>query len=90
MIRPDSQGHPAEADVEVQLEAMADRFIESLRAGEVPDRDALISEHPEIEDLARRHLALVEMLHRADMGTKYKATLDDREGEAGAKGNQGP
>ena len=37
--------------VEQQVEALVERFLEELRAGATPDRQALVAEHPEIAGL---------------------------------------
>ena len=65
MMEREPMRDPSESDVELQVEAIAERFLDRLQAGEAPDKKALVSAHPEIADRLGRHLALVEMLHRA-------------------------
>src|SRR5262249_41614798 len=52
------------AETERALEELAEQYLARLRAGEVPDRRALVEAHPHLGDLLDRRLALVELLHR--------------------------
>lgn len=65
MIQQGPGGDPAEPDVEIELEEIAEEFLHRLQAGEVPDKRAFMSAHPEISELVEQHLAVVEMLHHA-------------------------
>lgn len=50
---------------ERRVEEVAERYLDDLLAGESPDREGIVAAHPEIGDVLRRRLALVEMLYRA-------------------------
>jgi tetratricopeptide (TPR) repeat protein len=62
---PPAPGAPPKtlADLEGQLEALVERYIDQLHAGLSPDRRALLAAHPELADVLERRLALVEMIH---------------------------
>lgn len=54
-----TNGH---SDAEEQIEAIVERFLEQLQAGENPDRAALETAHPELAPALGRRLAVVEMM----------------------------
>src|SRR5262245_7440282 len=51
-------------DAEQRVEALVERFLEQLQAGEAPDRPALVAAHPELAPGLERRLALVETMFR--------------------------
>ena len=56
---------PADLEAEFLVEAIAEQYLERLRAGEVPDRRALASTLPRIGDLLEKHLSLIEQIYAA-------------------------
>ncbi|MCZ6691295.1 MAG: hypothetical protein O7H41_17040 [Planctomycetota bacterium] len=56
---------PVESEEEFLVEAIAEQFLERLRAGEAPDRRALASTLPRIGDLLEKHLSLIEHIYAA-------------------------
>jgi WD40 repeat protein/tetratricopeptide (TPR) repeat protein/tRNA A-37 threonylcarbamoyl transferase component Bud32 len=75
----ESTAGPVPPDAEPQVEALVERFLEQLRAGEEPDRRALVAAHPDIAPLLDRRLALVEMMFQAAQA----AHLPRPQGESG-------
>ncbi len=66
---------PAEAEAEFLVEAIAEQYLERLRAGEAPDRRALASTLPRIGDLLEKHLSLIELMYAA---REFQMREDDR------------
>src|SRR5438132_14313381 len=56
--------------VEQQVETLVERFVEDLRAGAAPDRQALLAKHPEIAEPLARRLALVETMYRVAQASR--------------------
>ena len=56
---------PVDSEVEFLVEAIAEQYLERLRAGEAPDRRALASTLPRIGDLLEKHLSLIEQIYAA-------------------------
>src|SRR5262245_7970788 len=52
------------ANAERQIEALVERSLEQLQAGQTPERPALVAAHPELAPELERRLALVEMMYR--------------------------
>src|SRR5262245_20480307 len=50
-----------------EVEAVAAQFLAQLRAGEKPDREAVVRAHPHLADRLGRRLALVEMIYRVGL-----------------------
>ncbi|MCZ6692226.1 MAG: hypothetical protein O7H41_21805 [Planctomycetota bacterium] len=66
---------PADLEAEFLVEAIAEQYLERLRAGEAPDRRALASMLPTIGNLLEKHLSLIELIHAA---REFQAREDDR------------
>ena len=56
---------PAEREAEFLVEAIAEQYLERLRAGEAPDRRVLASTLPGIGDRLEKHLSLIELIYAA-------------------------
>jgi hypothetical protein len=54
---------PPPSEIEEQLEAIAERYLEALRAGLPPDRSALTAAHPGLAPWLERRLRMTELLH---------------------------
>src|SRR5438046_770769 len=50
-----------------EVEPLVERYLAQLRAGENPDRDALIRAHPLLADRLEPRLALAEMIYRVGL-----------------------
>jgi len=66
---PSSEPFPSSAaklpaELEAQVESLAERYLDQLQTGHNPDRAAWVAAHPEIAAALDQQLALVEMMHR--------------------------
>ena len=57
------RGKPA--NIQREVEEMAENFLDQLQAGESPDRKAIVSANPAIAGPLQRRLALFELLFQA-------------------------
>jgi hypothetical protein len=48
-----------------RIEEIAEQYLDSLLAGEGPDREAIVSAHPDIAYELDRRLSLVDLLYAA-------------------------
>jgi eukaryotic-like serine/threonine-protein kinase len=77
------------------IEALAGRFLAQLRAGENPDREALLRAHPELAGPLERRLAFVEMVYRVGLvpeeeRTSLAETVNQTSSAAGDSAAQAP
>jgi hypothetical protein len=54
-----------------RLEEIAEQYLESLLAGEGPDRRAIVDAHPDIASELDRRLSLVDLLYAARPGPTW-------------------
>ncbi len=68
----DGTSGPAPPDVEQQVEAVVEQFLEQLRAGQVPDRTTWVAAHPQLAPWLERRLSLVEVIYRVARAVQPK------------------
>ena len=56
---------PEEREAEFLVEAIAEQYLDRLRAGDAPERRVLASTLPGIGDLLEKHLSLIELIYAA-------------------------
>src|SRR3954451_6821399 len=68
----DGTSGPASPDVEQQVEALVEQFLEQLRTGQVPDRTNWVAAHPQLAPWLERRLTLVEVICRVARAVQPK------------------
>jgi serine/threonine protein kinase len=63
-------------DAELEAEEIAERYLEHLQAGGMPDRASWLAAHPALATVLDGHLALVERLHAASQESQVAPAGD--------------
>src|SRR5262245_10215483 len=60
-----------------EIETLVEQFRAALRAGQQPDRQAILAAHPHLGERLELRLAMVEMVHRLGLESEPGAPLPD-------------
>ncbi len=63
--RRDSRSFRSAPDTERLIESIAEEYLDQLQSGMTPNREALVSSHPDLSVILDRRLSLVEMMYHS-------------------------
>src|SRR4051794_20794666 len=83
--REGQDSSPQSADADGLVEEITERYLDQLHAGQVPDRQTLLSVYPDLAARLTRELDLIETLYgaaRTRSGEIAEGTSGERKGAA--------
>ncbi len=66
--KAEGPGETIQPEIEAQVAAVADRFLDAIHSGESPDRRSIVSAHPELAPWLEHRLTVLEALHATGSG----------------------